>query len=83
MDCLNGYFHHPTTNALGEELLKAEGKGVIGALAPSSLSVHWAARVYHKAPVRELTSGRHQRLGDAVLAAQGAYVESAPGRICS
>lgn len=76
MDCLNGYFHHPVTNALGEELLKAEGKGVIGALVPSSLSVHWAARVYHEALVRELTSGRHERLGDAVLAAQAAYVES-------
>ena len=49
---------------------------MIGALAPSSLSVHWAARFYHEALVRELMSGRHERLGDAVLAAQGAYVES-------
>jgi hypothetical protein len=76
MDCLNGFFHQPTLNALAEELVKADGKGAIGALAPSSLSVHWAARIYYEAVVRELTSGRHQRLGDALLAAQAAYLES-------
>ena len=63
MDCLNGYFHHPSVDALGEELVKAEGKGAIGAFAPSSLSVHWAAAIYHELLVRELTSGRHERLG--------------------
>jgi hypothetical protein len=45
-------------------------------MAPSSLSVHWAARIYHEALLRELTSGRHERLGDAILAAQAAYIES-------
>ena len=76
MDCLNGYFHHPSVGALGEELVKAQGKGAIGAFAPSSLSVHWAAAIYHQLLVRELTSGRHQRLGDAILAAQTAYIEA-------
>jgi hypothetical protein len=76
MDCLNGYFHHPSMNALAEELLKAEGRGVIAAIAPSSLSVHWAARLYHAALVRELASGRHERLGDVLLAAQAAYLEA-------
>jgi hypothetical protein len=76
MDCLNGYFHNPSLNALAEELLKAEGRGVIAAVAPSSLSVHWAAKLYHQALVRELASGRHERLGDAILAAQAAYLES-------
>ncbi|MCG6926034.1 MAG: DUF2341 domain-containing protein [Acidobacteria bacterium] len=75
MNCLNGYFHLPAgNNSLSEELLKAEGKGVVGAFSPSSLSVHWAAALYHRALVEELASGRHQRLGDAVLAAQEAYV---------
>jgi len=77
MNCLNGYFHLPTTmNSLAEELVKAEGKGAIGALAPSSLSLHWAARIYHEALVAELASGRHERLGDALLAAQTTYADS-------
>jgi hypothetical protein len=77
MNCLNGYFHLPTEkNSLSEELLKAEGKGVIGAFSPSSLSLHWAASLYHRALVEELTSGRHDRLGDAVLAAQATYAET-------
>jgi hypothetical protein len=76
MNCLNGYFHLPAgNNSLSEELLKAEGKGVVGALSPSSLSVNWAAGLYHQALVSELASGGHERLGDAVLAAQVAYAE--------
>jgi hypothetical protein len=74
MDCLNGYFHQPSLNSLAEELLKADGKGVVAAFAPSSLSVHWSAKLYHEALVRELASGRHERLGDALLAAQAAYL---------
>ena len=76
MNCLNGYFHFPFLNSLAEELVKAEGKGAIGAFTPSSLSVNWAADLYHQALVREISSGRHQRLGDALLAAQSAYADS-------
>lgn len=76
MNCLNGYFHLPAgNNSLSEELLKAEGKGVVGAFSPSSLSVSWAAGLYHQAVVEELVSGRHERLGDAVLAAQVRYAD--------
>jgi hypothetical protein len=74
MNCLNGYFHLPSrNNSLSEELLKAEGKGVVGAFSPSSLSLNWAAGLYHHALVEEIASGRHERLGDALLAAQSAY----------
>ncbi len=77
VNCLNGYFHLPAgNNALGEELLKAEGKGVVGAFSPSSMSLNWAATLYHDAIVEELVSGRHERLGDAVLAAQVTYAET-------
>ena len=77
MNCLNGFFHRPSVmNSLAEELLKAEGKGAIGVFAPSSLSVNWAAVLYHEALVGELTSGRHERLGDAVLAAQSTYADT-------
>jgi Peptidase family C25 len=76
MDCLNGYFHFPSLNSLAEQFLKAEGKGAIAAFAPSGLSVNGPAHHYHKLVLAEITSGRHERLGDAVLAAQGAYAAS-------
>ncbi|MCG6927419.1 MAG: C25 family cysteine peptidase [Acidobacteria bacterium] len=77
VNCLNGYFHLPAgNNALAEELLKAEGKGVVGAFSPSSMSQNWAATLYHHAVIEELASGRHERLGDAILAAQVAYAET-------
>ncbi len=76
MNCLNGYFHFPYFNSLAEELLKAEGKGAIAAFSPSGLSLNAPAHRYHKALLGELFSGRHERLGDAVMAAQASYAES-------
>jgi hypothetical protein len=76
MNCLNGFFHFPPLNSLSEALLKAEGKGAIAAFSPSGLSVNDAAHLYHKALLRQIVSGRHARLGDAVLAAQQEYADS-------
>ncbi len=76
MNCLNGFFHFPPLNSLAEELVKAEGKGAIAAFSPSGLSLNDAAHVYHKAVLTEITSGRHARLGDAILAAQSAYADT-------
>ena len=76
LDCLNGYFHFPYFNSLGEELLKAEGKGAVAAISPSGLSLDEPAHLLHQALLGELLSGRHERLGDAVSAAQAAYAES-------
>jgi Peptidase family C25 len=76
MNCLNGFFHFPPLDSLAEALLKAEGKGVIAAISPSGLSVNEPAHVYHKALLQEIVSGRHERIGDAVLAAQEAYSQS-------
>jgi hypothetical protein len=76
LNCLNGYFHFPYFNSLAEELVKAEGKGAIAVVAPSGLSLNEPAHLYHKALVGELVSGRHRRLGDALLAAQSAYAAS-------
>jgi hypothetical protein len=73
MDCLNGYFHFPFLNSLAEELMKAPGKGAIASFAPSGLSLHVPADVYHQALVRQLASGGHERLGDAIFAAQVDY----------
>jgi hypothetical protein len=73
MDCLNGYFVAPNYDTLTEALLKAEGRGAIAGFSPSGLSLDGPAHQYQRALMAELTSGRHERLGDAVLAAQRAY----------
>jgi hypothetical protein len=76
LNCLNGYFHFPYFNSLAEELVKAPGKGAIAAFSPSGLSLNDAARIFHEALLEEIASGKHPRLGDAVLAAQSAYADS-------
>jgi hypothetical protein len=76
MNCLNGYVQMPGMSSLAEELVKAPGKGAVGAFAPSGLSLNGPAHAYQRALVEELVSGRHERLGDAVLAAQAAYADS-------
>ena len=76
MNCLNGYFVAPNFDSLSESLLKAEGRGAIAALSPSGLSLDGPAHQYHRALMAELTSGRHERLGDAVLAAQKTYAQT-------
>jgi hypothetical protein len=76
MNCLNGYFHVPTLDSLTEVLLKAEGRGALAGFSPSGLSLNEPAHVYQRALVSELVSSRHERLGDAILAAQAAYAET-------
>jgi hypothetical protein len=76
MNCLNGYFHFPYFNSLSEELLKAEAKGVIAAFSPSGMSLNAPAQRMHQALVDQLFTGRHRRLGDALLAAQSDYLQS-------
>jgi hypothetical protein len=74
MNCLNGYFHFPYFDSLAESLVKADGKGAVAAFSPSGLSVNGPAGLYHEAALRALLHGGHERLGDALLDAQGAYL---------
>jgi hypothetical protein len=76
LNCLNGYFVAPNFDSLGESLVKAEGRGAIAALSPSGLSLDGPAHQYHRAVMAEIASGRHERLGDAILAAQATYAET-------
>ena len=76
MNCLNGYFVGSNFESLSESLLKAEGRGAVAAFSPSGLSVDGPAHQYHRAVVAELVRGRHERLGDAILAAQRTYAEA-------
>ena len=76
LNCLNGYFHFPYFDSLGEALVKAEGRGAVASISPSGLSLNDPAQVFHKALLLELLSGNHERLGDAVAEAQAAYAHS-------
>jgi hypothetical protein len=76
MNCLNGYFITPFYESLAEGFLKAQGRGTIAAFSPSGLSLDGPAHLYHRAVMQEITSGHHQRLGDALLAAQKTYALS-------
>jgi len=76
MNCLSGFFHFPPLDSLAEALVKAEGKGAIASFSPSGLSLDEPAHVYEQALLSEIASGRHARLGDAVLAAQESYANS-------
>lgn len=50
---------------------------MIGAFSPSGLSLSGPAHQYHKALLSELVSGKHARLGDAVLGAQAEFAKRA------
>jgi hypothetical protein len=74
LDCLNGYFHFPYFDSLGEELLKAEDKGALAVIAPSGLSLNEPAHQLHKAILDELSNGRNSTLGDALSKAQERFL---------
>jgi hypothetical protein len=48
----------------------------VAALSPSGLSLDTPAHRFHEALLEELLSGRHDHLGDAILAAEaGSFLE--------
>ena len=63
MNCLNGYFHFPYFNSLSEELLKAEGKGIIAAFSPTGLSLNDPAHRFHKALLNEVVPSGSRAIG--------------------
>jgi len=76
MNCLNGFYHFPYFDSLAEALVTAENRGAIAAFSPSGLSLDAPAHLFHKALLEALLNGEHARLGDAVLAAQRAYLKT-------
>jgi hypothetical protein len=74
LDCLNGYFHFPYFDSLGEELLKAEGRGALAVIAPSGLSLNESAHALHRSLLKEITNGESSRLGDAFRKAQESFL---------
>ena len=76
MTCSNGYFVSPFLNGIAERFVLEPDKGAIAAFSPSGLSLDSAAHLFHRALVQELEAGRHERLGDLILAAQGHYADT-------
>jgi hypothetical protein len=70
MNCLNGYFHFPYFNSLAEELLKRSDRGIVAAFSPTGMSLDAHAHVLQELLLDAVLHGGHERLGDAVLAAQ-------------
>jgi hypothetical protein len=48
----------------------------VAAFSPSGLSLNDSAHRYHQALLQELVHANHERLGDAVMAAQEAYART-------
>ena len=76
MNCLNGYFVAPNFESLSEAMLKAEGRGAIAAFSPSRPEPRRAGAPVPPGGDGGARGGDHERLGDAILAAQRAYAQT-------
>lgn len=73
MTCLNGYFHSPTLDSLGESLLKAPGGGAVAVWASSGITDPAAQLTMDKSLIKTLfAGGAPLPLGDAIRLAKGA-----------
>jgi hypothetical protein len=68
--CLNGYFNHPTSDALAETLLWAENGGVVAAIAPSGRSFTSQQEPLADSFYNYLMHGESLTLGEALLRAK-------------
>ncbi len=68
--CLNGYFNHPSSDALAETLLWAENGGVVAAIAPSGRSFTSQQEPLADAFYSYLLHGDNLTLGEALLRAK-------------
>jgi len=70
MTCLTGYFHHPQTVSLAEALLRADGRGIVAALVPTSESLPDDQRPLAHAFYAAMTSGEASTIGEALVMAK-------------
>ena len=69
--CLTGYFHHAQRDdILGENLIRAPGKGVIATFMPAGASGSSWQSMLNQFLVENLLTRRHRRLGTAVMEAR-------------
>ena len=69
MTCLNGYFHAPSIESLGESLLKAQG-GAIAVWASSGLTDAQAQTVMSRDAISRLLNGSTLTIGEIVALAK-------------
>ncbi len=68
--CLNGYFNHPSEDALAETLLWADNGGIVAAVAPSGRSLTNQQTPLANAFYEKLLSGEAETLGEALQIAK-------------
>jgi hypothetical protein len=78
MTCLNGFFHHPTTESLSEALLWADG-GAVAAFMPSGEGVTAEQLPVAKSFYRHLSGGELSTLGAVVVATKRELVDNGTG----
>ncbi|MEW6130617.1 MAG: C25 family cysteine peptidase [Acidobacteriota bacterium] len=76
MNCLNGYLHDATMDALGEALIKAEPGGAIAVWASSGLTLPESQNRLNQAFYKQLFSNPTKRLGEAAMAAKQAVTDT-------
>jgi len=70
MTCLNGYFHDPQTDSLGESLMKSERGGAIAVWASSGMALPGDQELMNKGLYEALFSNPGIRLGEAIRIAK-------------
>ena len=77
MTCLNGYFHDPALDSLGESLIKAERGGGVAVWASSGMTLPMAQALMNQELYRQLfNSSRAMTLGEAMTRAKTSITDS-------
>ena len=77
MTCLNGYFHDPVLDSLGESLMKAEQGGAVAVWASSGMTLPTDQALLNRELYRLLFNrGQAMTIGEAVIRAKGASSDS-------
>jgi len=76
MTCLNGYFNDPSTDSLGEALLRSEG-GAVAVWASTGMTVPTSQAVINRELLRTVfdNSGRASTLGEAAMRAKSVIAD--------
>ena len=75
MTCLNGYFHDPNSEALGEAMVKASGGGAIAVWTSSGLTEPDKQAVMNQEFIKLLFGGGSITLGEAAAQAKAAVTD--------
>ncbi|MDP3937591.1 MAG: C25 family cysteine peptidase [Deltaproteobacteria bacterium] len=74
LNCLNGFFHGPTGDALGESLLLKPDGGAVAAFTPTSVSPIGGQSLMGEAISRAIFREGELRIGDALVRARAAML---------